>query len=386
MKRNTIGLCLIVKNEAHIIVRCLENARRLIDYVLVVDTGSTDGTQQVIRDYLDKQNIPGQVINEPWRDFAYNRTFALRALRSIAGIEYRMMIDADNVIHYADDFDPARFKATLTEDTYQVRMQHGSSWYYLPWLTSNALDCSYRGVLHEFLECSGAKTRGTAEGFWFEQIQDSARNRNPRKFQDDVKVLKKAIREETDPFMISRYTFYLAQSYRDAGQLTDSLDTYKRRTQQGGWPEEVWYALQQVAVLHERLNHSESIVLHAYLAAYQFRPQRAESLVEMARYCRLREKYTLARLFAEKATHITRPNDLLFLDASVYEWRALDELAVASYWTGDYEDCKTSCETLLASESLPESERSRIVSNLTFSCTALGLSPANNYPSKKDTG
>jgi glycosyltransferase involved in cell wall biosynthesis len=382
MSNKTIGLCLIVKNEAHIITRCLEHARRLIDYVLIVDTGSSDGTQQVIRDYLSRENLPGQVIDEPWRDFAYNRTFALRALRAVGGIDYRLMIDADNVIHYADDFDPAQFKAGLTEDTYQVLMQHGSSWYYLPWLTSNSLDCAYRGVLHEFLECPGAKSRGTATGFWFEQIQDSARNRNPRKFQDDVKVLKKAIREETDPSMVSRYTFYLAQSYRDAGQLTDSLDTYKQRTQQGGWSEEVWYSLQQVALLHDRLKHSESIVLSAYLAAYQFRPQRAESLVELARYCRLREKYALARLFAEKAKDMARPTDILFLDASTYEWRALDEYAVASYWTGNYEECRATCETLLAGATLSEAQRNRIIANLNFARTKLGL-PAYSEPANK---
>ena len=171
-KKRSIGLCLIVKNEAHIIRRCLEHARPLIDYVLVADTGSSDGTQSIIRDFLAQHGIPGQVIDQPWRDFAYNRTGVLKAMHAVKEVDYRLMIDADNVIHFAPDFDPASFKANLDKDTYDVLVQHGSSRFYLPWLTSNRLDCHYRGVLHEFLECPDARSRGTADGFWFEQIQD----------------------------------------------------------------------------------------------------------------------------------------------------------------------------------------------------------------------
>ena len=48
----TIGLCMIVKNEAHVILRCLDSVRPLVDYVLIEDTGSTDGTQQIVMDWL----------------------------------------------------------------------------------------------------------------------------------------------------------------------------------------------------------------------------------------------------------------------------------------------------------------------------------------------
>ncbi len=71
---------MIVKNEAHVVLRCLESVRLLIDYVVIEDTGSTDGTQQIIRDWLWRENLRGVVIEEPWRDFAYNRSHALAKL------------------------------------------------------------------------------------------------------------------------------------------------------------------------------------------------------------------------------------------------------------------------------------------------------------------
>src|SRR6266576_400315 len=96
----TIGLCMIVKNEAHVIKRCFDSVLPLLDYILIVDTGSTDGTQEIIRNYLREKKIQGKVIEEPWRDFAYNRTFALEQLKKRKEIDYSLMIDADNIFLY----------------------------------------------------------------------------------------------------------------------------------------------------------------------------------------------------------------------------------------------------------------------------------------------
>ena len=49
-----------------------------------------------------------------------------------------------------------------------------------------------------------------------------------------------------------RYVFYLAQSYRDAGEREVALVQYDRRAAMGGWDEEVWYSLYQSALLAER--------------------------------------------------------------------------------------------------------------------------------------
>ena len=94
----TIGLCMIAKNEAHVILRCLESVRPLIDYVLIEDdAGSTDGTGTVVREWLDRVGMAGTVLTVPWRDFGYNRSHALASLREHPDIDYALMIDADDV-------------------------------------------------------------------------------------------------------------------------------------------------------------------------------------------------------------------------------------------------------------------------------------------------
>ena len=94
--KKTIGACMIVKNEARVITRCLDSLHSLVDYVLVEDTGSTDGTQTVIREWMLRNGVPGIVIDEPWRDFAFNRSHALAALRKLETVDYAMIIDADD--------------------------------------------------------------------------------------------------------------------------------------------------------------------------------------------------------------------------------------------------------------------------------------------------
>ena len=102
----TIALCMIVKNESQLILRCLESVRSIVDYVLIEDTGSIDGTQSIIREYLEHENLPGEVFDEPWRDFSYNRSVALARLREKAQVDYALIIDADDVPICDEGFDP----------------------------------------------------------------------------------------------------------------------------------------------------------------------------------------------------------------------------------------------------------------------------------------
>ncbi len=68
-------LNMIVRNEVGVLARCLDSVRPWIDHWLVVDTGSVDGTQELVGQLLD--GIPGSVHERPWRNFGDNRTEAL---------------------------------------------------------------------------------------------------------------------------------------------------------------------------------------------------------------------------------------------------------------------------------------------------------------------
>src|SRR3972149_8399584 len=73
--KQTVCLNMIVKNESKVIERCLKSVKPLIDYWVIVDTGSTDKTRQIISKFMSA--IPGELHERPWVDFAHNRNEAL---------------------------------------------------------------------------------------------------------------------------------------------------------------------------------------------------------------------------------------------------------------------------------------------------------------------
>lgn len=108
----TVCLNMIVKNESKIIARLLESVAPYIDSYCICDTGSTDNTVEVIRAFFNKRSIPGIIVNEPFRDFGHNRTFALKACLSteIAAVsDYILLLDADMVLKVSPAISPKPF-------------------------------------------------------------------------------------------------------------------------------------------------------------------------------------------------------------------------------------------------------------------------------------
>ena len=367
---NTIGLCMIVKDEAELIRRCLASALPLVDYILVVDTGSTDGTQQVVRDFIDEHGVRGQVIDEPWRDFAYNRSFALQRLREVADIDYALILDADDVMVIEPGFDLNAFKAHMCHDHYDVLVDEGAVIHYRGHICSNRLPYAYRGVLHEFLEAPpGERGHAKAAGLSIQASRGGARSRNPRKYHDDAALLERALATETAPGLVSRYTFYLAQSYRDAGRLDDAAKAYAKRAEMGGWDEEAWHSRLAEARCLKDLGDEGGFVRQA-LAAFSQRPHRAEPLYDLARYHRDRGLHEAAALFAERGLAFERPKgDTLFVEDFVYQWGLQEEYSIAANYVRDparKDRGFAACNWLALNRNIPSGTRDLARYNLRF--------------------
>ena len=255
----SICLCMIVKNESAVIRRCIDSVRSLITHWVIVDTGSTDGTQQIIRDCL--QDVPGELYERPWKDFAHNRSEALSLARPHAA--FSLIIDADDALEISDDF----VLPELTEDCYMMQIRDTPVLYWRKQLVSNRLTWRYRGVLHEFVDSEEPHSTSTLN-IGMRRNHDGARRKETDWFKKDcividkrgfkVAVLEEALAVENDPFLVSRYSFYLAQSYRDSGLAEKAIEFYLKRSKLGGWQEEVYFSLYQSAKLMEILNYNSN--------------------------------------------------------------------------------------------------------------------------------
>ena len=381
---SSIGLCMIVKNERHVIERCLDSVKPMVDYVLVADTGSTDGTQEIIRNWLREHSISGEVIDEPWRDFAYNRSHAMAALRKVGSIDYALIIDADDQMFIEPEFSPNAFKQGLQDDFYDVQIRNGGTEFLRAQLCSNKMPFCFKGALHEFLVAPAGSTRGRASGFRIQAGTTGARSQNPRKYQDDAATLEDALLTETDPFLIARYTFYLAQSYRDCGEAALALANYIKRSELGFWSEEVFFSLYQAAQLKEKLGALPEDVIETYLKAAEVSPARAEALHGAARYCRMNGRNEEGYQYAERALEKTPPDNALFSETWIYEYGALDEYAINGYWSGHHREAIQACTRLLGSTALPADQRERVAQNAQYSIEKLQTDPRPSRFCPKD--
>jgi hypothetical protein len=352
---------MIVKNETHIIHECLNSMWQNIDYWVIVDTGSTDGTQDLIRTFFAEKGIPGELIEKPWVNFGYNRSEALALCDGKA--DYAWMIDADDKI--TGNFAYPNGK-NLMHDAYALKCGRDGCVWWRNQIFKTGIGWKYIGVLHEYAQCDKQPlNQFRIEGdYALEARTLGARNVNitqVEKYTKDAEMLVKAL--ETEPTN-SRYQFYLAQSYFDSQQWDNAIAAYYKRVEMGGWEEECYYSLFRIALCEISKNSDWSIVQQKFLDSYDYRPCRAEPLHAIARFLRMNGRPRAAYLFAKEAAQLPYPQqDILFIDTNVYKWMALDELAATAFFTHDFKIGYSACETLLKQSRLPEGEVERVQKN-----------------------
>lgn len=351
--RPSICLNMIVRNEAHVVREVLDSVAPFIDCWVIVDTGSDDGTQEAIRAHMATLGIPGELHERPWRNFGHNRSEALDLARGHA--DYIWVMDADDLLVGTPDF------SGLTADVYQLLYGPDVS-YWRRQLFKDGLGWRYVGVLHEYAECDGPCAEERLHGdYHIESRRLGGRNLDPEKYARDAEILLAEVERDAED---ARSVFYLAQSYYDHGDYASANQWYRRRSEMGGFDEEVYYSLTRVADTMSRLGEPWPLVQDAYLRAWEYRPWRAEALYAIARQYRDDQRYQLGHLFAERAARIPLPEgDVLFVGAEVYTWRALDEQAVCASWIGKQNETFEICRKLLRRDDVPDDDRQRIAAN-----------------------
>ncbi len=343
---------MIVKDESEVIERCLTSVKDLISHWVICDTGSSDGTQDLVRGVLT--GVPGELHQRPWVDFGHNRTEMLRLARGKA--KYLLLLDAD----WTFSARPGALDR-LGADAYLVRQRlpqgHGLEFFNRN-LVRGDKNWRYVGVTHEYIDIKGKVSERRLEGAHIDNWGDGGVGRAKR-WRQDAELLEQAIRK--DP-RNARNVFYLAQTYRDLGETKRAIDLYRRRAAMGGWPEEVFYSLHQVGTLLANLGDWDAAV-PALLKAWKYRPSRIEPLYQLATGYRLRQDYASAHRHAVRALNQREPSDVLYVESWIYRWGVLFEYSVSAYWTGEHAAALDACDRLLRRNDLPPEYRTHTEQN-----------------------
>jgi tetratricopeptide (TPR) repeat protein len=330
-----ICLNMIVKNESAIITRLFDSILPLIDSYVICDTGSTDNTPDLIRNYFILHGIPGKVIEEPFQNFGYNRTHALKQCVGAEKADYLLLMDADMKIEYSKNFDVKKFKAYVSRyDAHYVQQGSNAFYYKNIRIVRNTVGLSYWGVTHEYMELP----RTTKYGFFVKgdificDIGDGGSKSD--KYERDIRLLTSALDDKPDN---ARYTFYLANSYRDSFKHKKAIETYHKRIKLGGWEEEIWYSKYSIGNIYMKMNDVKSAIYYL-LSACSNHPLRIENIYEIVKHYRVNGENELAYMFyklADEKRQKIKHWDFLFLEKDVYDFKLDYELSILGYYCKD---------------------------------------------------
>jgi tetratricopeptide (TPR) repeat protein len=336
---NTPKICLnmIVKNESRVIIRLLESVVNIVDGYCICDTGSTDNTISLITEYFKKHNIPGKIVEEPFRDFGYNRTFALKAAAEIPNMDYLLLLDADMILtgSYLQPENIKNFKKGLTKDFYHICQGSQTYFYKNVRIVKNYRDFSYWGVTHEYVKTPPDAISDSFDNntLFINDIGDGGAKTD--KFERDIRLLTKGLEENPNN---DRYTFYLANSLKDAGHYERAIEMYRNRIKIGGWVEEVWYSYYNIGKCYVILGEMEKAIC-IWMEGYDFYPKRLEAIYEIVKYYREHGKNKLAYLYyviADKSrTKWGASSEYLFLQKDIYDYKLDYEMTIIGYYAND---------------------------------------------------
>lgn len=322
----TIGLNMIVKNEAHLIQDSLEKLTKKIafDYWCISDTGSTDGTQDIIRSFFANKQIAGELVEHEWRDFGYNRSKALEAAYNKS--DYLLVFDADDEL--CGDF---TFPSDMTADGYKFNFgdANGIS-YSRVQLINNRKRWCYKGVLHEYIESLEATCKYKAhEGnYYIVSGKRGARSMDSQKYYKDALVLEKAHAEAlaANDDLYIRYAFYCANSYNDCNRPEDAIKWYKITLSQENWVQEKYIACLRIHDCFMKLNKKEEAVYYS-VESFKYDKNRVECVYHLIKhYCATEKMPDIAKMYYSvvkewyetKFLSVTDFSNYLFITVAIY--------------------------------------------------------------------
>jgi tetratricopeptide (TPR) repeat protein len=285
---------MIVKNESHVIEKTLRNLTDKInfDYYVICDTGSTDNTKGIIKNFFEGKNIPGEIHDEEWKNFGYNRSKALE--RAFDKSDLLFIFDADDELH-GDLIIPD----SVDYDSYHLHFGNGYELdYWRTALVNNRKRWEFVGVLHEYINLidteSPLRNAFLKGNYYIKHNITGGRSKDPEKYKKDAELLEKAFLElSEDHHLRSRYAFYCANSYRDYGFIDKAIEWYEKTLKLNGWDQEKYRSCIMLYDLYMKKNEYEKAYFYC-IDSMAFDKNRVEGIYKLVQWFCCKDMFSVA--------------------------------------------------------------------------------------------
>jgi len=216
---NLICYTMIIKNGGPLLETVLTENLPFIDRWCIIDTGSTDGTQDVIRRVL--KNKKGKLYEEPFVDFKVSRNRCLE----LAGKTCKFTLMLDDT--YSMRGDIREFLNTVRgdqfSDSFSLLIQSDDTEYYSNRIVKTKTELRYIHTIHEVITDKNNinVTVPKDKAIIFDHRADYMEKRTNDRKQFDLQLLFKEIEDDPDD---PRALYYVAQTY---GCIGDELNKAK---------------------------------------------------------------------------------------------------------------------------------------------------------------
>jgi glycosyltransferase involved in cell wall biosynthesis len=314
MRKAKFVLNTMVANEIHCIERMLASVAPYIDYWVIQDNGSTDGTQEAIKEFFKKANIPGELYETEWSGIpGKNRDHALqKCLATNHGCDWILRVDADEAIEVDSGFDWSVFDDKSVQSFNVFAKQFNTS-YFRTWIWNANLPWKFKhDKRHEciYIDSIGEGFQRMALDTKYHHVvyADGQTWNNPYKWIVDALELERDMIMKGQLGTDRYHLMYLAKSYRDYCTYWASKyplgDCYKLECSRRGnyffkkymeicfnypavkkpdhFDESGYCCLIFMSELHASVGQTEE-ALQCLLDAESFCPERNEHLMHLAR-------------------------------------------------------------------------------------------------------
>jgi glycosyltransferase involved in cell wall biosynthesis len=363
-----IAALIMVKNEKKRLHITLNSIVGFVDSLVIFDTGSTDNTIEICKEFSERTKIPLRLKEGTFVNFSVSRNESLDFADSFEDIDYLLLLDTNDELRNGAQLRKCAEEYVDNLSSGFLLCQEWFSGSYDKYFNVRFIKAHkkwrYVGSVHEYIKTLDeendkhpiVKLPDTII-LYQDRTQDD--DKSGKRFARDKELLYADYKlDPTEP----RTVFYLAQTCSCLNQIDEALFYYKIRSTLEGFQEEKFHSFLRSGELSQKLRHDWHDSFIWYMKAFEH-SQRVEPLLYISIYYINIKMWILAYTYLKLACNLPYPKEaILFVNKNDYDYKRWHLMGIVAFYVGQYMDGRNAC--LIAIEYTKNNNDSNINNDL----------------------